>query len=254
MTEVSRSHHRETSWWRHTLLEIPVIIVSVLVALAFNEWRMNAEREDRVARAVEAVRNELAANKASLASVVPYHESMVEQLRARRWRVASLRLPEGRTDVKHIERQLQRILEDGGLGLQRPVQLRERARDRYLAVFDSRRMFVEVQGDSVHLYGDGNIRLRPAFLTYHAWESAIASQAATSMDYGVVTALSELATLHRGYRENVAELIRMLYSGNGHVVPALEDMLNFERSLLRSIEKTAAALDSTYGTTTPPSS
>jgi hypothetical protein len=63
-------------------VESVVVVFSILLALVVNEWRQEAEREDRRERATEAIRAELLYNYGELREVHPYHDRLADTLMA----------------------------------------------------------------------------------------------------------------------------------------------------------------------------
>lgn len=70
------------SWLPRLAVESLVVVFSILLALVVNEWRQEAEREDRRERATEAIRAELLHNYRELQSVHPYHVGVADTLQA----------------------------------------------------------------------------------------------------------------------------------------------------------------------------
>lgn len=59
-------------------VESVLIVFTVLLALAVNEWREGRRQAQVVDRAIENVRNEIEHNKAEVEQTLPYHNELIE--------------------------------------------------------------------------------------------------------------------------------------------------------------------------------
>jgi hypothetical protein len=64
---------RLRSWLPRAIFESSLIVFSVLLALALNEWRAGAAQRDRAAQALEAIRGELEENRRLVLDSREYH-------------------------------------------------------------------------------------------------------------------------------------------------------------------------------------
>lgn len=67
-------------WVPRLAVESVVVVFSILLALIVNEWRQEAEREERRERATAAIRAELLHNYRELRAVHPYHADLADTL------------------------------------------------------------------------------------------------------------------------------------------------------------------------------
>lgn len=70
------------TWLPRLAVESVVVVFSILLALVVNEWRQEAEREDRRERATAAIRAELLHNYREVREVHPYHGRLADTLMA----------------------------------------------------------------------------------------------------------------------------------------------------------------------------
>lgn len=64
------------------VLEMVVIVLSVVLGFAINEWRQFAARSATVATVLDAVRDEINANRAQLEPALQYHKELLRELRS----------------------------------------------------------------------------------------------------------------------------------------------------------------------------
>jgi hypothetical protein len=75
---VSGPSRRLPPWLPRVLFESTLIVFSVLLALALNEWRAGAVQRQRVAQAVAAIRAEVEENGRLTRDALAYHEELAE--------------------------------------------------------------------------------------------------------------------------------------------------------------------------------
>lgn len=63
------------------------------------------------------------------------------------------------------------------------------------------------------------------------------------MDPELVASLTQLSQLNTVHNETVGRIINMLYGQGGSAVPAMQDLLYFEKLLLERYESVQALLD-----------
>jgi hypothetical protein len=73
---------RLRSWLPRAMFESSLIVFSVLLALALNEWRAGAAQRDRVAQAMAAIRSELEENRRLVLDAREYHTTISTGFRA----------------------------------------------------------------------------------------------------------------------------------------------------------------------------
>lgn len=66
--------------WRPILLEAFFVVLGVVLALAANEWRQGQSDRRSAATALESIREELAANRASVLEAAQYHIHLTDTL------------------------------------------------------------------------------------------------------------------------------------------------------------------------------
>ena len=74
------SENRMSKWALGFIIEAVLIVFSVLLALAVNEWRADAAREEKAKIALEAIHTELVENKKEFLESLSYHEEIMDTL------------------------------------------------------------------------------------------------------------------------------------------------------------------------------
>ncbi|HZW60030.1 MAG TPA: hypothetical protein VFE85_07035 [Woeseiaceae bacterium] len=77
------SHNKVSVWLPRVLFESMLIVVSILLALALDEWRDNRENEEMVDRAMATFLIEIAQNKARVDDSAPFNNGLREVLTRR---------------------------------------------------------------------------------------------------------------------------------------------------------------------------
>ena len=72
-----------STWLPRVLFESMLIVVSILFALALDEWQEDREIEELVDRSVANFERELKRNQARIEAVQPYHEGLQRMLESR---------------------------------------------------------------------------------------------------------------------------------------------------------------------------
>jgi hypothetical protein len=70
----------EGSWLSQGIFQSILIIISILIALAFDEWREEAEEGELVNRAIYSFEQEIRHNNDSIGEVIPFHNALFEIL------------------------------------------------------------------------------------------------------------------------------------------------------------------------------
>src|SRR5262245_22110617 len=71
------------SWLPRALFESILIVYSILLALALNEWQQDSEKQRLVDRSVLAFEREIHQNEGILADLAPYHQGLRDVLHKR---------------------------------------------------------------------------------------------------------------------------------------------------------------------------
>ena len=70
----------DTSWISQGVFQSVLIIMSILIALAFDEWREEAEEDELVERAIYSFEQEIRSNSGRIGAVIPFHNALYEIL------------------------------------------------------------------------------------------------------------------------------------------------------------------------------
>jgi len=70
----------ESSWISQGVFQSVLIIMSILIALAFDGWREEAEEEELVERAIYSFEQEIRSNNGRIGAVIPFHNALYEIL------------------------------------------------------------------------------------------------------------------------------------------------------------------------------
>lgn len=217
------------------LIEIFAVVLGVLLALALNDWREGRAHRQTVQRVHATVQGELAHNRAEVERARAHHVDLLRALRGDGLLLYGIDLRQRPVDVRTadgLERDLRRLMLDEERPVPDPFDVVQVAPARFLIRDGDRYARALVQGDSLRIYGKGNVRLRSARLQNTAWETALAAGALVHMDYAVVEALARLHRLQTSHDETVAYIVEELYSGRAAFVPALDDLVNQQQELL----------------------
>lgn len=93
-----------------------------------------------------------------------------------------------------------------------------------------------------------DVALHTPFIRGVAWETAQATQAVLYMDYGFVSRASEIYQLQREFATTRQETVALIYGGH-FPLGALQDLLFYERELVRRYDALEAGTDRPGGTT-----
>lgn len=225
-------------------IEAVAIVLSVLLALALDGWRQ--ERRDRatVVRVIDEVRAEIVHNREAVERAVEYHEPLARNLREGRHRIAAFALADlGATSTRPgaLEGAVRRFLERQPL-FPEEIRVRATGSGALLVRVADQRARGSVEGDSLIVYGESEIQLRPAGIRNTAWGTAQATGAPLHMDFELVALMSGLYGAQARYQETTRTTLEMLYTGAGSVTAPIQDLLNMERGLLARYEEILAML------------
>lgn len=228
------------------MVDVMAIIFSVLFALALDDWRERRDIRAKVENVLHTIALEIDQNKKEVADALAYHNPLVDSLRNGTHRISSMGL-KGRFDpirnVNDLEDVLNQVMRNNRSMMFKEVQVRQTNAGNYYAKIGDRTYRVQVSADSMQIYGEGNIQLRPARIHNSAWETAIATQTTIHLDFDLVAAMTELTRLHEIHDDTVERIINMLYSGEGSITDAMQDLRWFEQSLLEKYAQVQAILD-----------
>jgi hypothetical protein len=228
------------------MAEMGIIVFSVLLALAVNEWRQAAARRAAVDTVLEMVRSEATRNRAEVARALTHHQGLLDQLRA--GGIVMARVPLGivpldTTSAPAVARSLNAILQEEAAGQGRPLpppfQATRLPDGHWFLQSEEGSIRLEIHGDTAVVRGTGNITLSPPFLVEAAWEAAQVTQAALHMDPEIVEAMARIRQLHRNVEAVVSRLVDMLYgaSSRSEPVSALSDLASFEALLVDAYDE-----------------
>lgn len=219
-------------------------MLSVLLALTLDGWREERATRATVERVIDELRAEIVHNRDAVERAAAHHEPLVRRLREGRHRIATLALADlGASGARPggLERAVRSFLESQGLF---PDEIRVRATGPRAVVvrIGERRARGEVEGDSLIVYGESEIELRPAGIRNTAWGTAQATRAPLHMDFELVARMSDLYGAQGRYQETVRTTLEMLYTGAGSVTAPIQDLLHMERGLLGRYEEILARI------------
>ncbi|MEM8484883.1 MAG: hypothetical protein AAF564_05005 [Bacteroidota bacterium] len=232
--------------WKSIFIDIGAIIFSVLFALALDDWRVDRDTNEKVENVIATIRHEIAENKAQVQQALAYHEPLVQNLSAGTHRLGGAGLEERGISVQNeadMAAVLKRMFMGNSRAMFEEIKVLKSSDTAYYARVGARPIRLELTADSLLIFGEGNIQLRPARLLNSAWETAIATQTTIHMDFELVAAMTELVGLHEIHDSTVSRIIEILYTGNGSATSALQDLRWFEASMLEQYAKIEAILD-----------
>lgn len=234
------SKHKESfsrRSWKALVIDVGAIIFSVLLALAVDDWRENRDIKDRVGRVQEIILQEVQANRASVAKALAYHEPLIEELVNGTHLILARSLAGQNVELnteEQVKTVMSRMLASSPDMAFIDVNAKKIGEGNFYLQMGTRVVRLDISADSIKVYGDGNIQLRPAQISNSAWETAIATNTSIHMDYELVTAMTELTKMHEIHNTTVNKIIDILYGETGEIKSALQD-LGWHEALL--IEK-----------------
>jgi len=232
--------------WPFLFMEVLAIVSSVLLALALDDWRERRKINDRVEKAIETIQYELTQNQKEVAKALEYHEPLVHNLSSGDHLMTSIdlsKIPFNFNSEQTVAQSLRRYFASRNANLFDDIDVVQSGEGMYYAKVGSKEVRLHSQNDSLKIYGVGGIQLRPARILNYAWDTALATQVTLNMDPELVASLTQLSQLNTTHNETVGRIINMLYGQGGSVVPAMQDLLYFEKLLLERYESVQALLD-----------
>ncbi len=227
-------------------VEVPTIVLSVIIALAINEWNNQREREHLAGNVVAAIREEIEFNRSAVKKAVDYHIPLVGNLMNDRHRIFSVplqRLRLSAINAEQLQKQLTALFEQMGEVLEQPLVVKRTDDSTYRIPYKNRMLTLRIQRDTVFLFGRGNISLRSALIKNNAWKIAQAAQIAPYLDFRLIALMSEVDQMQNQYEATTKSIIDMLYRGGSDVTPAMQDMLEYEKRLLQQYDQLLEILE-----------
>lgn len=221
-------------------LEAGAIILSVLAALAVDEWREGRANAALVARATASIVDEVRANRAEIRRAVAYHDSLVGAMAERRHVQVVLTIPRAQAmdamgDARRLRDLVTGALARAGIVIGSPLTVIRMDESTFDITGGHLRGAARLGPEGLAILVNKGISLRSAFVRNVAWETALATQAPQHMDYPVVAAMSELFQLQREYATQVHETVGLIYAGS--LDPwSLSDLASLEHSLARQYD------------------
>lgn len=157
------------------LIEIAVIVFSVLLALAVNEWRQERNNRRMVERVMKNIGSEIRQNQEGLSHAYEYHQKLVSDLREGRHvrLVESVPLREvdfKLNDIKSFREGMKEKMLNYGISPTVGFGMQKISEERYGLYVGTGEGYVEIKNDSLKIYMQKGIQLRSAFVQNNAWE------------------------------------------------------------------------------------
>ncbi len=234
LNRTNRSKMKER--FKKILIEVPTIVLSVIIALAINEWNTQREREQLAENVVKTIREELVFNTDQVRRAYEYHLPLVKDLMSGNHRMFSIPMKQehiASLSPAVIEKKLASMLEESNESIDEPIVVKKVHDDLFRFQFRGMVLTIRVVNDTVKVFGAGNISLHSALVRNNAWKIAQAAQIAPYLDFKLIALMSEVDQLHQEYEKTTGRIVEMLYHGGSTVTPAMQDMVYFESALLK---------------------
>ncbi len=220
---------------KRLLIEIPTIVLSVIIALAINEWNVGRERDILAENVIHTICEELEHNKATVKEAYDYHTPLVNNLTSGKHVIAKFPLEVlklKRLNSEELTIAMTLLLERLGEPLDQPLSVKQRGDSSFMMQMNRTYIRIVASNDTLKLYGTGNIRLHPASIRNSAWRIAQTAQIAPYLDFELIAKMSQIDYMHVRYDNTIRTIIDMLYKGGANATSAMQDMLHFEKELL----------------------
>lgn len=227
------------------LLEFLSIVFAVTLALVLDEWRQGVKDDKLSERVLNSIKAEVLANLREAERAIPYHESLIRELRGGTHIIVTMPLNSIPVNINNDNR-LTGYLEGALLSGQQIAYERievKRVSDQRFLILDDNVWRLEAKGDSLKIYGTGNIQLRSAQIANNAWQLSQATQVMLKLPFELIELLAQLNSRQTAYNAVAAQAIEKVYQGDSRVQGVLEDMLWMERQLKQDYEKILVILD-----------
>ncbi len=221
------------------LLEFLSIVFAVTLALVLDEWRQGVKDDKLKERVLNSIRAEVEANQVAIDKALPYHETLISNLRGGTHVIVKLPLNAIPINISNDNR-LTDYLEETLLAAQQAaynrIEVRKAGGQRFL-ILDDNVWRLETSADSLTVFGSGNIQLRSAQIANNAWQLSQATQVMVKLPFELIELLSQLHSRQAAYDTVAAQAIEKIYQGDSRIQGVLEDMLWMERQLKSDYEK-----------------
>lgn len=218
------------------ILEFVFIVFAVLLALLLNSWRESMATAKAVDKVKQSIRTELINNDEQILKVNDYRINLIRELRSGTHlitRIPIANYPVDVNDDQALESYLKRTLPFSRSTVLTKIEILRNEDERVLTL-NERYMRMVVENDTLKLYGVGNLQLRTAAISNRSWEIAQATGIAVEMDLELVVALNSVYNLNNEYLDTSDKAIEMIYRGESGITSVMEDMVYFEREILKA--------------------
>lgn len=217
------------------LIEVTAIVLSVLLALAVNNWRESQKTAAVVERVKATLTEEIDANLLEVQRAYDYHQTLVNEFRGGGRKLISIDMNKEPLNLGNIN-QLHETLYRKFIAMEIPVpenfKLMKISQEKFFLRFGKLVAQAKVEDNFFNIYGEGGIRLQSAGIRNLSWEIARGMQVLVHMDYEIVARWSEINRLENSHNATVSKILDRLYDGTGSVLSILEDLVYFESELL----------------------
>lgn len=230
---------------KHILIEAVLIVFTVSLALALNEWRQQIKTENLVERVLVTLEEEMKKNVEGLKIAIDYHGKLLKNLRSGRHTMVAESLAEIPFDPRN-DHQLTSFVEQAILSssstIVEPIEVIHSNEKRYLRLGKAVGEII-VTDDSVFVYGTGNIILKSADVSINSWELSQATNTLIEMEYEMIKLLGETTSAVDQYQKTTNKAVALLYDDGSGIRSALEDMFWMEKDLLTKCEEILNSLE-----------
>ncbi len=226
--------------FKRIFVEVPTIVLSVIIALAINQWNTEREREQLAANVLMTIREELSYNTDQVKKAYEYHRPLLKELLSGDHKIFSVplkRLELVKVNARSLEHSLNVLMTHFGEVISGPLNVQRINDSLFTFQYERQRYTIRIANDSLKVFGKGNISLRSALIRNNAWRIAQAAQIAPYLDFSLIALMSEVDQLHIEYEKTNGRIVEMLYQRGNDVTPAMQDLIYFESALLKKYSK-----------------
>lgn len=220
------------------LLEFLSIVFAVTLALVLDEWRQGVKDDKLTESVLNSIRAEVEANLQEIDRALPYHETLISNLKNGTHVVVKLPLgaiPINISNDNRLTNYLEETLLVGQQVAYDRIKVKRAGGQRFL-ILDDNVWRLETSADSLTVFGSGNIQLRSAQIANNAWQLSQATQVMVKLPFEMIELLSQLHSRQAAYDGVAAQAIEKIYRGDSRIQGVLEDMLWMERQLKQDYE------------------
>jgi hypothetical protein len=220
------------------LLEFISIVFAVSLALVLDEWRQGVKDDKLQESVLKSIKAEVQGNLIEIDRVLPYHETLLNNLRNGTHLIVALPLSAIDVNINN-DRLLAEFMEEALLTSQQTAYERIRikqAGDQRLLVLDDKVWRLETSADSLKIFGADNIELRSPEIADNAWQLAQATQVMVKLPFELIELLSQLHSRQTAYEAVAAQALVQIYNGNSNTQGVMEDLLLMEKQLKADYE------------------